>query len=151
MIMPPSPKPPRFLEGKKLKGCGIAGEMLTLLRIIDRYLLVDRLEGWINWPSTECLCRKAFGVEKAFARCKVVGDWLKPKNAGKDWKSKVDWAACDKVDPSNLEFDGSRYEALEDEVKSGMEHDALMAKARAKLAEFTEVQPDRINGIPGAQ
>ena len=74
-----------------------------------------------------------------------MSDWLKPKTAGKDWKSKVDWSAADKVAPSNQETEGFRLEELETEVRTGMEHDALMAKARAKLTELTVAPRDRIN------
>ena len=65
--------------------------------------------------------------------------------------SKVDWPAADKVDPDG---DGSRpssdfrLEALDDEIKAGMEHDALLAKARAKLNDLSDKPVDRINDIP---
>ena len=85
----------KFIKDHGLAGCGIAMEIVSCLRQIDRYLLMDKVEGWINWPTTEFICRKAYGLERAFGRRKVTSDWLKPKNAGKHWKSKVDWTAAD--------------------------------------------------------
>ena len=70
-------------------------------------------------------------------------DWCKPAENTKDrakWVSKVDWRSADKVDPSYLDRSGFQLEALDDEIKDGLEHDALMAKARSKLELL-----DRIN------
>ena len=49
-------------------GFHVAKPLVDILRQFDRYLLVDRLVGWINWPTTEYTCRKAHGLELAFAR-----------------------------------------------------------------------------------
>ena len=121
--------------------------MVSLKEMLQRRV-VDRLVGWINWPTTEQMCRKAHGIELSFARCKKEPDWLRPTNGGKDWTSKVDWRAGDKVDPDG---DGSApstdfsFEALDDEVKLKNERMALMAKAQAKVNEFAEAPRDCIN------
>ena len=58
---------------------------------------------------------------------------------------------ADKVDPDG---DGSRpnsdfrLEALDEEVKARMEHDALLAKARAKLNDLSDKPAGRINDLP---
>lgn len=93
----------QYIKGHGLVGCNIAEQLVHIMRHFDRYLLVDKLTGWINRASTEHLCRRAYGIELAFARCKSTNDWLKPTNAGKDWKSKVDWLAASRVDPDQKE------------------------------------------------
>lgn len=141
----------KFIENHGLLRCAIAEQIVSLLRQFDRFLLVDKITGWINWPTVEYMCRKCYGIELAFGRCKTPSDWLKPTNAGKGWVSKVDWRAPDKVDPDG---DGSRpnsdvrLEALDEELKAGMEHDALLAKARAKLNDLSEQPADRTNDLP---
>ena len=141
----------KFIESHGLLRCAIAGQIVSVLRQCVRFVLVDKLKGWINWPTVEYVCRKCYGIELAFGRRKVPSDWRKPTNAGKDWVSKVDWRASDTVDPDG---DGSRpnsdfrLEALDDEVKAGMEHDALLAQARAKLNDPSEKPADRINDLP---
>ena len=69
---------------------------------------------------------------------------MKPAGA-KVWASKVDWAAADKVDPSAVVDTSFRLEQLDEEVKAGLEHDALIGAARAKAAEFAARPVDRIN------
>ena len=65
--------------------------------------------------------------------------------------SKVDWRAADKVDPDFNNASPSSSFKLEDidaEVKGTMEHEALMAKSRAKLNEFMDKATDLINEPP---
>ena len=133
-----------------LQNCTIAEQIICILRQIDRFLLTDKLTGFVNWPSVEFMCLKAYGIELAFARCKVQSDWLRPLTAGKDWVSKVDWTAADKVDPyannaaPSTEF---KLEALDNEVKTGTDHEALMAKSAAALKLLQSAPIDLINDI----
>ena len=84
----------------------------------------------------------------AFRRCRKQNDWLRPTPVPKDWVSKVDWAGADRVDPeSKAKEEGFRLEALEYEVKAEYEHDALLAKSKAKMDQFTTAPVDRINDI----
>ena len=54
-----------------------------------------------------------------------------------------------RVDPDEKEqHRGFRLEALEDEVRAETEHDALMAKAKDKLAQFTVEPVEKINTRP---
>ena len=87
----------------------------------------------------------AYGIERAFARVRAVGDWLKPRTASKDWCSKVDWAAAERVEP-NLTKPVGFFMAEEQAAEKGaMEHDALIGKARAKASEYAPKIVDRIN------
>ena len=139
----------QYIKDHGLSHCSIGEQLVHILRQFDRYLLVDKLEGWINWPSTEYLCRRAYGIELAFAKCKSVNDWLQPVNAGKDWRSKVDWGAADRVDPDEREqHQGFRLEELEEEVRHKTEHDALLAKSKSKLKEYVTEPIDKIKPGP---
>ena len=123
-------------------------QIVQILKLFDRALLVDRPIGWINWPSTEYMSRKAQGVELSFPRCKKESDWYQGPNAPKRWQSKVYWRSGDKVDSDG---DGSvagtdfKVEPLDDEVKVTTYHKALMMKSQAKLLELTDKPRDRFN------
>ena len=76
--------------------------MSTILELFDRLMLVglvDKVESFINWPSSEYIFRRCYGLELASAKCRGKHDWNRGPNAPKTWKSKVDWDACRRVDP----------------------------------------------------
>ena len=82
----------------------------------------------------------------AFRRCKKPSDWLRPTPAPKDWVSKVDWTGCDRVVPeAEAKEEGFRLEAMDEEIRAGTEHDVLLAKAKAKMDQFTVAPVDKIN------
>ena len=123
----------RFLEDHGLKDCYTAKEMVNLAAQFDRMLLMDKQPGFINLPSTEYLARRYYGLMVAFEECTVKNDWCKPKDA-KNWKSKVNWHACDRIDPRA----GSKtfkVKELEEEVTKSMEQDALLARAQDRLTQ----------------
>ena len=108
-------------------------------------MLVDRVEGFINWPSAEYMLRRADGLELASDKCRNKHDWNRGTSAPKTWKSKVDWDACPRVDPRSVEAGRFRVRPVEDEVKAAMERDALFAKVRLKLQEQGEPTEDPLN------
>ena len=92
---------------------------------------MDKQPGFINLPSTEYLSRRYYGPMVAFEPCQAKTDWWRPKDA-KNWKSKVNWLACDRIDPRS----GAKtfkVKELEEEVTKSMEQDALLARAQDRL------------------
>ena len=121
----------RFLEDHGLKDCYTPKEMVSLAAQFDRLLLMDKQLGFINPQSTEYLARRYYGLMVAFEPCQAKMDWSRPKDA-KNWKSKVNWLACDRVDPRS----GAKtfkVKELEEEVTKSMEQDALLARAQDRL------------------
>ena len=108
-------------------------------------MLIDKVEGFINWPSSEYMLRRCYGLELAFNKCKGKHDWNRGTNAPKTWKSKVDWDACRRVDPRSLEAGRFRTKPVEDEVKASMERDALLSKVRFKLQEHGDPVDDPLS------
>jgi hypothetical protein len=123
----------RFLTDHGLEDCYTAKEMMSIAEQFDRYLLMDRQEGFINLPSSEYLGRRYHGLKLAFEPCKVKADWNKPKDA-KAWKSKVDWVSCDHIDPRSKAKHGQlEVPEVDEEVRKEMETEAMMAKVKMKV------------------
>ncbi len=96
--------------------------------------------------------RKCLGLEAAFHNCRTVSDWLRPKEGTpgrKDWLSKVDWRAADRVDPARIIREGFQHEGMDKEMRGEMEHDALVSKATQAMNALIGPSPDPIN-LPGS-
>ena len=132
-----------FITNHGLQDCYTAKEMLNYAGILDKLLLIDRFEGFINLASTEYLCRRLYGLQLAFEKCRTKEDWKRPEKAPK-WKSKVDWRMCDRVDPrakeSSKVLDSREMQA---ELRVEMEREALLAKVQNKLDRHLGDEPDR--------
>ena len=116
----------------------------------DDYLTVDLVEGFINWVVTEKAARKVLGREAAFELCRDVSDWLKPKEGTpgrKDWVSKVNWRAAQRIDPDLTKRSGFQWEPMNKEIRGEMESASLMVKSAAKLEEILGPSPDPINNL----
>lgn len=125
----------RFLEEHGLAGCTFTKAMSDALTCADRLLLEDRAPDLVNSVSLEYLARKAYGIELAFGACRTEADWRKPKQAGKEWQSKVDWDLLHRTDPGDTSqgFTGDYMREVQDEVAAGMRRDAELAKAKIKI------------------
>ena len=100
-------------------------------------LFEDALEDFINQIGTERLVKKALGISKAYEGVRKEADWRRPPgSAAKGWKTKVDFEAQKRVDPTAADAKGAfRYRALEDEQRVEIEREANILKATAKLEE----------------
>ena len=115
---------------------------------LDRTLLLDKREGFINEVSTEYLCRRCWALECAFADCKVKSDWLKPRNnAPKDWKSKVKWDEIKRLDPSQVKNFFLLNREVEEEARGEIDRDAMLLKSRAKPAAQQPEAKDPLNPV----
>ena len=80
-----------WVKNRQLDDMGEARELIPIMSAIDSIVITDRQPNCINSVALERLSKKAYGIQQG---CKLVGclrDWKKPKDAGKDWKSKVDY------------------------------------------------------------
>lgn len=126
----------RFINDRQLGDCARARELTPTMAAADMLLLKDRPPGAINSLAVEKLAKKGLGIFKAFRLCQSKGDWDKPSTA-KNWKSKVDEELWRRTDPAVAGFDEMEFvnRAAEDEIRTEMDREAAIAKARTKLAE----------------
>ena len=135
-----------FRRQHGLNDCLAAQEIDSILGNFDRMLLVDNEPGFLNRVSSEYAARRAFGLQQAFRRCQKKDDWNRPKNAPASWRSKVDWEELDRLDPRASETLPTSMRAVENEMRTELERDALLLKAKSKLKEAVGVDtPDRLN------
>ena len=66
-----------FINEHGLGDCYAASEITSKLQKIDHLLLVDKALGFVNWVTTEYVCRRAYGLESAFKHCRSKSDWNK--------------------------------------------------------------------------
>ena len=123
-----------WIKEKELGDNDQAREMIPACAALDAIFLQDRVRGAINHINTEKLARKIHGLKCAFFNVTKQADWKKPGNA-KSWKSKVDEESQARYDPEMKDqaFTFVNRKA-EDEVRSEMEREANMLKAKNKLA-----------------
>eukprot|EP00974_Lingulodinium_polyedra_P080583 7807302-Lingulodinium_polyedra.AAC.1 len=108
----------------------MARSMVDALACADRLILNDRPADLVNSTTLEALARKAYAIELGFSGCRVESDWRKPRNAGKDWVTKVDWGILQRTDPScaNDALAGECMKQVRDEVRVAMQRDADFLK-----------------------
>ena len=76
-------------------------------------------------------------MEVAFRNVTQRDHWANPSEgtAGrKNWVSKVDWDGADRINPESKMAVGYQNYELDKELRGEMEHQALLAKAAAALA-----------------
>ena len=87
----------------------------------------------INSPTAEQLARELWGGHEALAACEGEDDVKKPRNAGKEWRSKVDWEAVERINPKARAQTGVRIRGLEMQINEQRQQDASFEALRAKL------------------
>ena len=131
----------KWVEDHHLSGCSWSRGYLDALACADRLLLNDRSPGIVNSTSLEYLARKAYGFEAGFALVRQESDWRKPRNAGKDWSTKVDFEIIRRIDPGiQSDFMGGEYmRDTREEMRVEMGRDADFAKVQLKLGQRTDI------------
>ena len=122
-----------FIRSHGMENSPYGKELVRLAEHLDMLLLRDRVVGMINFISTEKLTRRMRGLEVSFEKVLTEEDWKRPRNAGKDWKPKTNWRACDAIDVSSVDPSRFRLEEMEKELQDEREKAALTAKAQMKL------------------
>ena len=74
---------------------------------------------------------------EAWRRVHQESDWSRPAGS-KSWKSKVDYEAARRIDPSLLEETPFNIRPLQEEVRKELERDASLLKARQKLDKYAD-------------
>jgi hypothetical protein len=88
----------------------------------------------LSSEAGELLCRRWYALKKTFAHVYCEGDWKQPKGeAGKKWRTKIDWRAMTEYDPQSLMGDSYEDEDAEEEVRKKMSRKALIQKAHDSL------------------
>jgi len=109
-----------------------AREIIPACAAVDAIFLTDRMPGAINQVTTENLARKIMGIHTAFKDVWKESDWK--KQSAKNWKTKIDREIWKRWDPH---IEDSEHVFLnrkaENEVRTEMDRDAAMLKARNKL------------------
>ena len=112
---------------KELSGNHIEHELMVLGMAIDSQVKAD--DNFINTEACEILCRRVYGLRRAFSEVKCRGDWQQPRGQGaRKWKSKVRWALLDEIDMRALRQDLETIEPVEEDLKKRLEKKALMNK-----------------------
>ena len=130
-----------------LQDCVVAYEVVRILMIFDSWLTFEKITGWINWPSVELMCRRAYALEVAFREVFTKADWCKPAEGTanrKSWVSKVDWRGADRIDASSFDPGVLRLPEVDKEVRGEMQHAALIIQSREKIDSLTTA-PDRLH------
>ena len=124
-----------WLKEKQLGDCPEARDILGACSALDTLFLTDKVHGAINQVTTEKLARKAMGIRSAFKEVTKTADWKKPDGA-KTWKSKVDREIWRRIDPQLEDVEHMFINRrAEDEIRTEMDRDAALLKAKAKLAD----------------
>ena len=124
------------MKEKNLGDCSEAREILPRLAALDTVFLLDKTQGAINLVSTEKLARGAYALVQGYRDVHKVEDWK--RSGQKTWKTKVDAEAIKRYDPDKMTaFGEPQYVSrqVEEEVRSEMDRDAQLIKARTKLAQ----------------
>ena len=125
----------RWIASHKLEKNSPAQEMLSIMEAIDDSLVTDSRDV-INSVAFEKLCRRAYGLERAFENVWAEEDWRRPESAkGKQWKSKVQWDLCDQYDVRSLSLKGTRVAVADQEARENMERETAFNKYYTKLAD----------------
>ena len=132
-----------WLRERQLLECQSARKLISIMAALDTLLFEDSNPEFINQLGTERLAKRALGLYKAFEGVKKESDWRRPPQA-KTWKTRVDWEAQRRIDPSATDAEGRfHYRNVEEENRTEMEREAGILKARAKLEERRKGEEDK--------
>ena len=80
-----------YVRSKSLERCHAAAELPTLGLVLDRLVTGSSQNDVINMPAVEAICRRMYGLTRAFEDVTKESDWQKPRNHQGKWKTKVKW------------------------------------------------------------
>ena len=125
-----------FLRGRGLEKCHAAAELPTLGLVLDRLVSQEPDAAIINLSAVEVICRKIYGLLRAFEDVKSEADWKQPKGSGSGkWRSKVKWQLLQEYDVQALESSDWSIPLADAEVSDRLQRRALFAKHLTKLEE----------------
>ena len=113
----------QYVRAKELEACHAASEMALMAANLDRML------DMVNSQAVEVICRRLYGLFRAFENAKKQSDWKQPRGeGGQRWKSKVRWELADEYDAVALADGELRVDDADEEVRKRLERKALFAK-----------------------
>jgi len=134
---------------KGLQRCHLAQDMKSAFTSCDILLLVDNLgSGYsapINCIMLELLARTSYSRERGFEAVCKEDDWKRPRQAQKDWKSKVKYNDIRLWDSRYESPDTFKMPSAEIEVRNEVEREAMIAKSQAKLEKNVPASQDILN------
>ena len=89
----------------------------------------------INAPALEAICRRIYGLARAFEDVHKEADWQKPRNFQGKWKSKVKWQLLEEYGVRALEHNELAVPEADEEVVQRLKTKALVATHLGQLGE----------------
>ena len=100
--------------------------MLGLL--LDRLVILEQETSVVILSAVEALCRKIYGLLRAFEDVSCEDDWRQPRNHSGKWRSKVKWDLLREYDVQSLESSEWAIPEADDEVSERIKKKALFNK-----------------------
>ena len=123
-----------FVHTRGLDRCHAAAEMPTLGLVLDRLVTFESSADIVNLSAVEVICRKLYGLLRAFEDVKCEADWKQPKGSGSGkWKTKVKWALLQEYDVQALESPDWAIPSADAEVSERLQRRALFNKHLSKV------------------
>ena len=95
--------------------------------------------------AVEVMCRRIYGLIKAFEEVNEEADWKMPRGGPKNWKSKVKWQLLKEYDVQSLESSEWDIPEADQEVSDRLQRKALFAK---HLSKVEAASPNEASGAP---
>ena len=116
-----------WVADKELERNHVAHEMVLHCMLLDKMILSSP-----EFPTSEgceMICRRVYGIKRAFRDVKCAHDWKQPKGSGAaKWRSKVRWDLAAEIDWRALEEDDEDLPEIEHELQSRMKDKAILAR-----------------------
>ena len=94
--------------------------------------MVTTMPDFAASEGCEMMCRRIYGLKRAFKEVKCQADWKQPKgNPGAKWRSKVRWDLAAEIDWRSLQEDEEEIPEIEQEMHVRLRDKALIAKSLA--------------------
>ena len=82
----------------------------------------------MNLPAVEVICRKLYGLARAFEDVHSEADWKQPRDHKGKWSSKIKWQLLREYDVRSLGSTEWAVLEADEEVSERLERRALIAK-----------------------
>ena len=100
--------------------------MLGLL--LDKLIVMGQNVDVVNLPAVEMICRKLYGLARAFEDVHSEADWKQPPDHKGKWPSKIKWQLLREYDVRPLESTEWAVPEVDEEVGERLKRRALIAK-----------------------
>ena len=116
-----------WVSDKELERNHVAREMVLHCMFLGK--MISFSPGFPTCERCEMICRRVYGIKRAFHEVKCAHDWKQPKGSGAaKWRSKVRWDLAAEIDWLALEEDDEDLPEIEHELQTGMKDKAILAR-----------------------